>query len=76
MCLQIPYLSKMPTKMFSANEIAVFLNQQYHKNELTDYPMISQQVLSKIVANSTTDSFETTISIFWNQGFDKNFSFT
>ena len=26
------------TKMFSANEIAVFFNQQYLKNELTDYP--------------------------------------
>lgn len=35
--------------------------------------MISQQILSKIVpnSNSTADSFETIISIFCNQGFEK-----
>ena len=59
------------TKMLSANEIAVFLNQQYVRNELTDYP---NDLKASTVKNSS-QQLETIISVFCDQSFDKRFSF-
>ena len=54
--------------MFSANEIAVFFNQQYLKNELTDYP----NDLTVSTVKNSSQQLETLISVFCNQSLIKN----
>ena len=51
------------TKMLSANEIAVFINQHYLKNELTDYP---NNLTASDVKNSS-QQLETITSVFCNK---------